>query len=93
LRCELTSAETASQEFWDEGIVAIVISEYLFTKNICLQSKAEREVEEEEGVGTYSIPEIIFSYSSHHGTLTRSLARAMIALFFDLAGSMFLTIV
>jgi hypothetical protein len=93
LRCKLTSAESASQEFWDEGIVAIGVSGYVLTINICLQSEAEQGVEKEERVSTYSIPEIIFSYSSHHGTLTRSLARAMMVSFFDLAGSMFLTIV
>jgi hypothetical protein len=46
-----------------------------------------------EGTNTYSIPEIIFSYSSHHGTLARPLARVMMASFFDFAGSMFLLIV
>jgi hypothetical protein len=34
---------------------------------------------------TYSIPEIIFSYSSHHGTWLRFLAFLISCVFFDVA--------
>lgn len=47
----------------------------------------KHEIHARDGPDTYSMPDIIFSYSSHHGTLAKSLARAMIASFFDFAGS------
>lgn len=78
--CELSSTETTGQELWDEGIVAIGVSEQVPTRDM-LGSYCR--------TSTYSMPEIICSYSSHHGTLARSLARAMMASFFDVAGSIF----
>lgn len=73
------------------ALYLVEFSEHGLERNTFSAHESDKEKKCIEFCGrssTHSIPEIIFSYSSHHGTFARFLARAIMVSFFSVAGSM-----